>query len=642
MVFIPKWEKYRDKKPDDTVSLNFAHELANGLLHYSHIPSSDDVVDYVTNARPELLFNQYFTRNKDGLVQTSTSSSSKGIMLPNYLVRNEGSIYLEYIPKAIYNYNSIFDLRDGDANDFEMWFYSDGRLGFRYQNGTTYRVIVNNVGVAGQPLRLVYYWKNGVKQGALIDGFGRYETTQPTYDGPIGKKFGVFGSNVFNSAGQGTLVSYGIWDHILPESAQQELLENPYQILKPRRKWFVFGAKSNSFNVSTELSHSYSVINSSSAQFDTQIDLNIVNDILSQLGSILDSNISLNSTLDSSTSPQTSSNLNIELINISNFNDSVLLDSVGNIELVSDISLVTNSLGNYNTNVELNLRNSVISSLGSILNGSVSLQINNSLNNSLQSILNTNIDLNIDNNYLTSLSSIIDSEVVLNHSSVISNNAQSVFNTSCSLASQLGLSSVVSKILNSSIQFNTGYGQTYTSLIETGVINAAIQLSNSLGYNELTNIDYNSSIQLDIHQQDVLGTQLDYNTSLALAVNNTLNSNAGKELLEAIQLQLQSNVDCSTFVSIEGSILLNHKESIDSSTVNNYDANVDFSIKLIDQLVSQAVLNLGLDLSYKIVDIIQGVNPAVIIKTNEGREILITIDNKELLISSNNRTIIYN
>jgi hypothetical protein len=100
---------------------------------------------------------------------TLTTDQSQGahVSVPLALPE-EGSIVMWYRVEAFYNYQTIFD-NSGNADDWEMWIYNDGRLRGR---------IDGNVGQVTHPFdsepgtwhHIAYTWTRGDQARLYIDG----------------------------------------------------------------------------------------------------------------------------------------------------------------------------------------------------------------------------------------------------------------------------------------------------------------------------------------------------------------------------------------------------------------------------------------------------------------------------------------
>ncbi len=105
-----------------------------------HLELDGDLVDSSGNGRDGVLMEGFLgttspTRapvgaglelGHDAATLTSDTTDGAYVAVP-YRLTDEGTIALWYRPSPFYNYQSIWD-NSGDANDWEMWIYNDGRL----------------------------------------------------------------------------------------------------------------------------------------------------------------------------------------------------------------------------------------------------------------------------------------------------------------------------------------------------------------------------------------------------------------------------------------------------------------------------------------------------------------------------------
>jgi len=144
-----------------------------------------------------------------------------------YALPSQGTIALWFKPDIFFNYNSVFD-NSVNADQWEMWFYSDARLRVRIANTTggdiTFDNCNNKLNGSNQWYHIAYVWDNGpAKQARLfINGVERGSAALTTWVAP-GATFYIGGGNSGNTKAKGVMDDVRIYDTALTAAQVQSV-----------------------------------------------------------------------------------------------------------------------------------------------------------------------------------------------------------------------------------------------------------------------------------------------------------------------------------------------------------------------------------------------------------------------------------
>ena len=158
--------------------------------------------------------------NHDAATLTSDSVEGAYVAIP-YRLPPEGTIALWYRADPFYNFQSIWDT-SGEANDWEMWIYNDGRVRGRV-NGNVGQV-THQVESSLVWFHIAYTWERGREARLWIDGVERdvdspiRALSEADFDSAIlGDTFYLGGGNPGNVFGVGVFDDFRIYDAALTE-----------------------------------------------------------------------------------------------------------------------------------------------------------------------------------------------------------------------------------------------------------------------------------------------------------------------------------------------------------------------------------------------------------------------------------------
>ena len=157
----------------------------------------------------------------------------------DYVITDEGSISFWYYTDTMYNYQTLLD-NSVDANDWEMWIYSDSRLRFRVQDVAIVTCNLDSRATDSNArdewFHITVTWeKDGtnVNVQLYINGIFIEQNSGP-WVAP-GSQVYLGGGSSGNDAGIGLWDDFRIYDHVLTESeikwlAKKGLNLNPDQL----------------------------------------------------------------------------------------------------------------------------------------------------------------------------------------------------------------------------------------------------------------------------------------------------------------------------------------------------------------------------------------------------------------------------
>lgn len=249
MVFIPCWEKYKDKKPSGLVEINYAHELARGLK-VAMMPEAgmqNLAIETLTTSTNPLVTNEeqqknwIFDRSTDTTIDTKYSNSSI----------TEHSCFLITRHRLLTSGNNEFYIGNRVSGNKGFNFYTSNpagvlpdqtyRLGYVHGGIAVYESTYTISGSNTRFLSVGFFAKIGSAvdyyvDGKNIDSKAIGGITNNSDSLRVGKDVYFNGSYLHNEM---PVLYY--FDRQLSDSEFESLNEAPYQILKPRQSFFVFG-----------------------------------------------------------------------------------------------------------------------------------------------------------------------------------------------------------------------------------------------------------------------------------------------------------------------------------------------------------------------------------------------------------------
>ena len=145
-----------------------------------------------------------------------------------YTMTDAGAVALWYMPRRIYNYNTIYD-NIVNPDDWECWIYSDGRLRARVESDTYVTADLVSLSSDGDPrdewFHVAFMWDrtgtSTVDTELYVNGVLQ-ATNSGTWVAP-GRTFFLGGGNNGNDFGDGTWDDVRIYDHVLSEAEVRSL-----------------------------------------------------------------------------------------------------------------------------------------------------------------------------------------------------------------------------------------------------------------------------------------------------------------------------------------------------------------------------------------------------------------------------------
>jgi len=325
------------------------------------------------------------------------------------------------------------------------------------------------------------------------------------------------------------------------------------------------------------------------------------------------------------------------------------LSLISNSEIVitADINIgLTNMLDNISTyNIQENLNLNTLHALlnSNIVNSNVGLTISTTPSLSSESVYNTLTSINLDLNTTleNTTGSILEVLSSLNFSSSVINDVISQIQSDIELGVIEDISNSNTEISNVSITLTNTNSNIYSATkIVAGDIEVMTTLAASHNLLLNTQINYNPTITLGIDNDlENSNTVVQYE-SIDIAVSNILNSSSGKNVLSTLSLGLELSSDFSSIITIEGSLLLEINNSLISSTLSEIDVYTQLSSTFLTEAVNTALQNTNISLDTVNIISLDGINPAIIVRINGEREILLTLNTKDLLIINSDKNIL--
>jgi hypothetical protein len=184
----------------------------NALYHVSYTDTYFGGSTYIDNQSAFdgsiVLYPSGPVGNYADYVNTNQYASGDSLSFP-YTIGKEGTIamFMRVPTGCFYNYAGVFDT-SGGGNEWESWFYSDGRVGFRAKNGSTTLTynLKTNVG-ENVWFHIAYVWKqqtpdaNKVDMTLIVNGV-QVNTNTQNWINPASTFFvgcGNIGNQKFNS-----------------------------------------------------------------------------------------------------------------------------------------------------------------------------------------------------------------------------------------------------------------------------------------------------------------------------------------------------------------------------------------------------------------------------------------------------------
>ncbi len=247
MVFIPRWEKYKDKKPSGLVEVNYANELSANLRHCYFFGTQTNNVDLVTLSNSSLVGANIVTTN-DGVVNGASSHINLGTLPVNTFSEISCLLsYKNYVFAA--PFGRFFGIQYSGADDIRLY-SSSGILTSHFDDGSytarTFGSIESSAEIVLTHTGSLHSgYKNGKFVSSVSDTYNFVGTNGLTY---VGSTPSV--SSAYVSA---TFERFLVFDKALSADEIYTLNENPYQILKPRKTFFTFSTTTSSQTLTATL-----------------------------------------------------------------------------------------------------------------------------------------------------------------------------------------------------------------------------------------------------------------------------------------------------------------------------------------------------------------------------------------------------
>ena len=233
MVFIPRWEKYKDKKPTGLVEINYGHELSTGLVT-AIFPQDYRLVDLTNDSELTGIGKSvdYLTRFSEA---SRTDASLAGYHIFPVKTESARSLTVAHAAKLYSGSSAEILLRDATVTGGYIFGWRnaskwDMRVGATdYTNNGTFNLDTEYLYVAScsSTFSRLYVDSKLVISGAAGG------TQQPNTEWYIHKN----GTNAQYANASTAFVL--IWDVAKSQDEVVSFSEYPYQILKPRKTFFV-------------------------------------------------------------------------------------------------------------------------------------------------------------------------------------------------------------------------------------------------------------------------------------------------------------------------------------------------------------------------------------------------------------------
>jgi len=233
MVFIPRWEKYKDKKPTGLVEINYGHELSTGLVT-AIFPQDYRLVDLTNDSELTGIGKSvdYLTRFSEA---SRTDASLAGYHIFPVKTESARSLTVAHAAKLYSGSSAEILLRDATVTGGYIFGWRnaskwDMRVGATdYTNNGTFNLDTEYLYVAScsSTFSRLYVDSKLVISGAAGG------TQQPNTEWYIHRN----GTNAQYANASTAFVL--IWDVAKSQDEVVSFSEYPYQILKPRKTFFV-------------------------------------------------------------------------------------------------------------------------------------------------------------------------------------------------------------------------------------------------------------------------------------------------------------------------------------------------------------------------------------------------------------------
>jgi len=401
------------------------------------------------------------------------------------------------------------------------------------------------------------------------------------------------------------------------------LHENPYQILKSRRKFFVFSEADGNVEAGISLGALTGAVNTRTSE------LRGVLGLASEVG------LSNTPAADRAASFSLKNNFAVNLIRAKNTEAVAALDTL--------VSLLSDSNKEAFTGLSLDCSADVsslrVAAIEAVLQASVSSGV--SINTSVDSDVEVAFSLAVLHSLNLQANAKYNPSLVLALRSLVAGGGSSNILREAALGVGLTYNafSAASVVADVSVNFNTAAGS--SAFIDSAAaiaVNALLAVSQ--GLTATATIDYNPTITLAVKQEVTGSNTADIQAALGLAVSATLNTQAGRDIVTAVSLGLSSGASFASNITTEGAVSL----AVDSGvTVNKQallSAEVSFTADLLLGVARAAVTEAHLDLETSVTLSSNGVNPSVSIKIPGRSQILLTAVDRKLVLTEAEDTII--
>ncbi len=237
MIFIPRWQRYKDKKPSSFPEINWNNEITEGLNAFVFPELDTNLVTGIDSVQSD------FTRENDHI---SLNGSQVGVVLD--------ADDIDDVSNSI----TLLSIADVSQTDINMLLGRDQNGGtgrtyqFRINAGSLETIhwpgVIFHMHPGGTAGKRTFSWvKDGTTSKLWIDDSLNSNTGAASTLDKRGTDMSI-GSRVkdaalnFSEALNGDVYLSIEWNRALSDDEYLSVLEHPYQLLKPKRRFFVFSS----------------------------------------------------------------------------------------------------------------------------------------------------------------------------------------------------------------------------------------------------------------------------------------------------------------------------------------------------------------------------------------------------------------
>jgi len=234
MVFVPRWERYKDKKPTGLVEVDYGHELSKNLKHCYFFGNLTNNVDLVTNTSSGFVGTNISNVDDGVLISGSFSYINLGILPISDF--SEISILLKYKDRTSGdNFARYFGILYAGSDDIRLYENSTV-LTFAFDNGSQTNSTIGLTSEISNEIVLTHTGslQTGFKNGSFVVS----ASDSCSFSGFNGLTY-IGSTPVFSGNIRATFERFLVFDKALSEDEVFALYEAPSQILKPRKTFFV-------------------------------------------------------------------------------------------------------------------------------------------------------------------------------------------------------------------------------------------------------------------------------------------------------------------------------------------------------------------------------------------------------------------